>query len=125
MRNLHELDRYRITPPWVVAMLGPEGGDDTCGAFLIELFGSPVPLRVLASVGDGWDHVSVSTEFRCPHWGEMEYIKRLFFKDNETAMQLHVPPADHINHHPHTLHLWRPLIGAIPRPPAALVGAPK
>ena len=52
----------------------------------------------------------------------MEQVKRLFFRDDETAMQLHVQPADHINCHPHCLHLWRPHGVEIPRPPAFMVG---
>jgi hypothetical protein len=35
-----------------------------------------------------------------------------------------VPEADHISFAHTALHLWRPLKGEIPRPPAALVGAP-
>jgi hypothetical protein len=52
----------------------------------------------------------------------MESVKRAFFEDHETAMQLHVPPADHVNMHPTTLHLWRPQGIEIPRPPSILVG---
>jgi len=69
-----------------------------------------------------WDHVSVSRANRCPNWPEMEHVKRLFFQDTETAMQLHVPAADHINNHPYCLHLWRPHGVEIPRPPAIFVG---
>ena len=47
----------------------------------------------------------------------MEFVKRKFFEDNETAMQLHVAIADHINMHPYTLHLWRPHNAEIPMPP--------
>jgi len=65
----------------------------------------------------GWDHVSVSRTSRCPNWPEMEFVKRKFFEDNETAMQLHVAIADHINMHPYTLHLWRPHNAEIPMPP--------
>jgi len=65
-------------------------------------------MRVMASAGMGWDHVSISRQNRCPNWPEMEHIKRLFFRDDETAMQLHVPPSDHISIHPYCLHLWRP-----------------
>lgn len=97
-------------------------------------------LRVIATAAsvegsEGWDHVSVSTASRCPVWDEMEHIKRLFFKDDETAMQLHVPPTRHVNCHPHCLHLWRPdgtpqkanALGtlvrfAIPMPNPSLVG---
>jgi hypothetical protein len=54
----------------------------------------------------------------------MDHVKRLFFRDEETAMQLHVPPADHVNNHPHCLHLWRPQDIEIPRPHVEFVGDP-
>ena len=81
-------------------------------------------LRVIASVGMGWEHVSVSTETRTPSWEEMEYVKRAFWEPYETVMQLHVPEAEHVNCHPFCLHLWRPLWteGKIPRPPNFMVG---
>lgn len=79
-------------------------------------------LRVIATTEGGWDHVSVSIANRCPTWDEMELVKRAFFFEHETAMQLHVPPSEHINIHPYCLHLWRPQNVAIPRPPSAMVG---
>ena len=69
-----------------------------------------------------WDHVSVSLEKRPPTWYEMEQIKRLFFRSDETAMQLHVPPSQHINIHPNCLHLWSPHGRRIPLPPSWMVG---
>jgi hypothetical protein len=78
-------------------------------------------LRIIASDGMGWEHVSVSRSDRTPSWAEMEQVKRAFFKDDETAMQLHVPPTDHISVHPYCLHLWRPHGKVIPRPPAIMV----
>ena len=117
MRDLHSLDPYRLD---VAAYYG-SNGDGGNGAFQIPF--ASATLRVLASNGDGWDHVSVSCRNRCPNWQEMEHVKRLFFADDETAMQLHVPPADHVNVHPYTLHLWRPNDGReIPRPPGGMVG---
>lgn len=127
MRPLRLLDAYRW-PQWEESIGGPGfTGDDDVGAFRIS--GTPTNrvLRVIAcrgEAGEGWDHVSVSLPDRCPSWEEMEYVKRLFFREDETAMQLHVPPADHKNHHPFCLHLWRPIAGEIPRPPVHLVGAP-
>ena len=47
---------------------------------------------------------------------------RLFFRDEEPAMQLHVPTTEHINCHPYCLHLWRPLEAEIPMPPDWMVG---
>lgn len=116
MRNLcdAEFNQYRVEIPgeWI--------GDETCGMFSVKQRRGP-RLRCKISTGDGWDHISVSTPGRCPNWREMELVKRLFFEPHETAMQLHVPPADHINNHPHVLHIWRPQEQPIPRPPAIMV----
>lgn len=90
------------------------------GVFVLVRHGST--LRVIASHGMGWEHVSVSLAHRTPNWGEMEHVKRLFFHDDETAMQLHVPPSEHISIHPYTLHIWRSQTEAIPRPPSIMVG---
>lgn len=124
MRNLDIFNGYRLQSPALVKMWG-WAGDETCGAFEIP---SPIDggsLRVIASSGEGWDHVSVSRTNRCPNWPEMEFIKRRFFRDDETAMQLHVPPSDHLNCHQHCLHLWRPQNVEIPRPPAIMVAPPE
>lgn len=70
----------------------------------------------------GWEHVSVSLSTRCLTWDEMCYIKSLFWSGDEAVMQLHVPVSEHINNHPYTLHLWRPLESEIPLPPSIYVG---
>jgi hypothetical protein len=69
-----------------------------------------------------WDHVSVSLPRRCPNWPEMEFVKRLFFRDDEAAMQLHPPLSDYVSCHPYCLHIWRPTEAAIPLPPSSFVG---
>lgn len=124
MRNLlsPEIDRYRDRSQATLDQFGYLG-DEACGRFVL-----PAPigafhfdLCVIAASGDGWDHVSVSHRNRVPTWDEMEHIKRLFFEDDETAMQLHVPPSEHINRNPNVLHLWRPHDTPIPRPPTYMV----
>jgi hypothetical protein len=110
MRDLQELDTFCI------------GKAEDGGAFVLRSPTDHAKMFIVASFGESWDHVSVSREKRCPNWIEMEYVKRTFFKDDETAMQLHVPPADHINNMPYVLHLWRPQHCDIPRPPGILVG---
>lgn len=97
-------------------------GDETCGVFEVPSPIDHAPLRVIASSGEGWDHVSVSRRNRTPNYPEMQVIYRLFFREDETAMQLHVPETDHVNCHPNCLHLWRPLDTEIPRPDAYMVG---
>lgn len=121
MRNLNELDAYRRRSGDVVRVMGGIG-DATRGVFDIPFPRTGVVLLVIASSGDGWDHVSVSLPNRCPNWQEMEHVKRTFFRPDETAMQLHVPPSEHVNCAQTCLHLWRPLDREIPRPPAELVG---
>lgn len=117
------VDKYRCREQWVYDRYGWIG-DHTGGLFIIQYVGELQGslLNIIASVGMGWDHVSVSTPERCPTWEEMSFVKDLFFKPDETAMQLHVPADDHINHHPFCLHLWRPHVVEIPRPPSILVG---
>ena len=121
MKNLGFLDRYRNTTPQVIRHYG-NAGDETCGVFDIPSPIDSIFMHIVASSGEGWDHVSVSRRNRCPNWPEMEHVKRLFFRDDEVAMQLHVPPSEHVNNHPHCLHLWRPLDAGIPRPPSIFVG---
>jgi hypothetical protein len=116
VRLLSDLDRWRDREG--EARLGGFG-DDLGGVFEVKMKG--ITLRIIASVGGGWDHLSVSTRKRCPTWLEMEAVKRMFFKPDEVAMQLHVPPTDHISVHPHCLHIWRPHLGEIPLPPKWMV----
>lgn len=121
MRNLNLLDQYRDTSLAVIEHYG-WAGDETCGVFRVP---SPIDgnlLCIVASCGEGWDHVSVSRATRCPNWPEMQAVYKMFFAEGETAMQLHVPAADHVNCHPYCLHLWRPQEIDIPRPPAEFVG---
>jgi hypothetical protein len=120
MRNLNLLDRYRLIIP------GAFIGDRTCGAFEFSSKTDGQSLRVIASSDCGWDHVSVSRTNRCPNWPEMEQVRRLFFKDEEAAMQYHAPVADYVDGskfgHPFCLHLWRPHGAPLPVPPKWMVG---
>lgn len=79
-------------------------------------------LRVIASWGGEWDHVSVSHQTRIPTWEEMCWIKGLFFDDEEAVMQLHPPKSEYVNNHSRCLHLWRPQNASIPLPPSIYVG---
>lgn len=120
------IEQYRLTD-------GPFGTDASygmCGAFAIPR--GDVLLQVIASDGDGWlqtgmplpvwEHVSVSLPDRCPTWDEMDFVKRLFWTDDETVLQLHVPRGQHVNFHLHCLHLWKPVGADLPLPPTQAVG---
>jgi hypothetical protein len=122
MRNLHDLDRHRVMRGALIEQrFGGYTGDGTCGAFLLHSPTDGGLLRIIAASDGHWEHVSVSRRDRCPTWAEMEHVKRQFFNDDETAIELHVPPSEHINVHAHCLHMWRPCDGSIPLPPSIYV----
>lgn len=80
-------------------------------------------LKIIASDGLGWEHVSVSKKYECPTWEEMCHIKELFWDDPEDyAVQYHPPRSRYVNNHPNCLHLWRAIDGEIPFPDDILVG---
>ena len=117
-------DEWRQTGPNVVALYG-DAGDETCGMFLVPIGSDGDQVTVIASAEQGWDHVSVSHHKRCPSWDTMSRIKRLFFLDDEWAVEFHPPPRDNISLHDKCLHLWRPNDGtALHVPPEILVAPP-
>jgi len=94
------------------------------GAFLIQ---GPCgdALRIIASgacdEAEGWEHVSISCQHRCPVWEEMAFVKDLFWDEEECVIQFHPPKSEYVNCHPHCLHLWKPPF-EVPTPPSILVG---
>jgi hypothetical protein len=94
-------------------------GDSGCGAFLVPI--GSFEFMVIASDGEGWDHVSVSLKNRCPSWTEMCVIKKMFFKPQETVIQFHPAETQYVNFHPFCLHLWRNQKTPHELPPMGLV----
>jgi len=118
MRRLRELNQYRDRE-WEMRLSGTKG-DDYGGCFKVK--SANATLHIMASSGEGWDHISVSTSLpRCPSWVEMEQVKRLFFKPDEVAYQLHVTEGEHVSVHNYCLHIWRPHEQEIPLPPVWMV----
>lgn len=70
--------------------------------------------------GTPWEHVSVSAT-TVPMWAEMCWLKDVFWGPDEWVVQYHPAVADYVNHHPRTLHLWRPAGGGFPTPPKECV----
>lgn len=132
--TLAHLDKFRAPHPQNGHMGGPRFGYFRMPSPSTALQGTKRLLIVIAcddSPADGvdWEHVSVhgvtvvpgNFMNYTPSWLEMCWIKDQFFEPHECVMQLHVPTAEHINTHAHTLHLWRPTKAEIPRPPQILV----
>jgi hypothetical protein len=91
--------------------------DGNNGCFLL-----PRALRVIASDGDGWEHVSVSLIDRTPHWDEMCYVKNLFWDAEDCVVQYHPPASLYVNCHPYVLHMWRKVGSEFEVPPTYMVG---
>src|SRR5262245_7855102 len=99
---------------------GPYGTQrGVAGAYRLKRNG--VELLIIASDGMGWEHVSVSTEFRPPLWEEMCWVKDLFWGEDECVLQYHPPRTQYVNVHPHCLHLWKPYRTVVPVPPTKLL----
>ena len=79
-------------------------------------------LRVIASDGMDWEHVSVSLAHRCPSWREMCEVKALFWDPEDVVIQYHPRESQYVNNLPYCLHLWRPQTAPLPEPPSILVG---
>lgn len=98
---------------------GPNASDKSYGnngAFLIGR------LRIIASEGKGWEHVSISLSDRTPRWNEMCQIKSIFWDEEDCVIQYHPPKSEYVNCHPYCLHMWRPIGINLPIPPSLLVG---
>lgn len=117
-----KVERYRIT----YGPMPSSARNGNNGWFRIPSPGTRCLLNVIVSDGLGWDHVSVTVHGvdRCPTWSEMDFVKRLFWDDEEIVMQLHPPRSLWVNNHRFCLHLWRPQAAAIPIPPPLMVGVP-
>ena len=95
---------------------------------VINLFIIPlnygIKANVIASNGEGWEHVSVTLiGLRySPNWEQMCFIKSIFWEENDVVIQYHPAKKDYVNNHPFCLHLWRPIGQVIPTPDPILVG---
>lgn len=106
--------------PW-----GSTAADGFNGVFEAMINGLPV--RMVASDGLGWQHVSVSIVDKphfTPSWEMMCKVKDLFWEPEDTVMQLHPPRSLYVNFHPGCLHMWRPVMPGveIPIPHPIMVG---
>lgn len=102
MFKVPERSRVKIGP------LGTTEADGNNGLFKLRPFSKGAPsLTVIASDGEGWEHVSVSTYKRCPTWDEMSHVKDTFWGAQDLVIQYHPPESEYVNCHPFCLHLWR------------------
>lgn len=95
------------------------------GAFRVWSMAEREFLKVIASDGGGWQHVSVSRMDRPtkpPTWGQMCDVKEMFWEAEDVVCQYHPAKSHYVNCHPGCLHLWRPTAEKLPTPPDIMVG---
>lgn len=118
--SFHVPEKFRLKEGRLASL--PEDGNN--GVFFVKVHRGQ-ELRVIASDGAGWEHVSVSRTDRCPTWDEMCQVKDLFWDEDDCVIQFHPPRSEYVNNHPYCLHLWRPIGVEIMAPPSILVGVKK
>lgn len=95
------------------------------GAFQFRVQGENRSVFVIASDGEGWQHVSVSFGRvpGTPSWDVMCQVKDLFWNDEDAVIQFHPKKSEYVNNHKGCLHLWRCIDGReTPTPPKIMVG---
>lgn len=117
-----DLEKSRLTHGLMAST--PDMGNN--GAFIIST-PDGVCLKIIASDGMGWEHVSVSpySKKRCPTWEEMCWVKDLFWGSEEVVIQYHPARSEYVTLHDYCLHLWKPIGVDLPTPPAYMVGPKK
>jgi hypothetical protein len=119
----HVPEQYRLRTGSLAST--PAYGNN--GAFTIPPLVGNRELWVIASDGDGWEHVSIhvwegNKKYRLPTWPEMCHVKDMFWDDEDEVMQVHPKKSEYVNCHPYVLHLWKPIGQEILMPPPELVG---
>lgn len=96
------------------------------GSFGFALPGEARMICVIASDGEGWQHVSVSfgqASPKTPSWEVMCAVKALFWEPSDWVVQFHPAETEYVNNHPGCLHMWRCTDGrAQPTPDSILIG---
>lgn len=116
--SFHVPNKHRVR----AGFLASDDDNGNNGAFFIPGRPGRPPYKVIASDGDGWEHVSVSLPDRVPTWDEMCALKGIFWDDDDCVVQFHPPRADYVNNHSRCLHMWRQTDAEMPLPPSWMVG---
>lgn len=79
-------------------------------------------LKVIASDGMGWEHVSVSTfkGRKLPTWYDLVFVKNLFWNPDETIIQF-IPKESEHRSIGEVLHLWKKSGSEYELPPSIMV----
>lgn len=103
----HVPEKYRIKTGF--PGVSDSAADGNNGAFIIPIKGKWRYAFIIASDGEGWEHVSVHInqggQDLTPSWDEMCKVKDIFWDAEDCVVQYHPPRSEYVNNHKHTLHL--------------------
>jgi hypothetical protein len=108
-------NQYRVR----TGLYGSDESYGNNGMFIVPF--ESYEFRIIASDGEGWEHVSLSLKNRTPNWKEMCFFKNMFWGEEETVIQFHPPKSEYVNNCETCLHLWKPRNHEIMLPPSILV----
>ncbi len=81
--------------------------------FLVPLNNNKEAFVVASENFMGWNHVSAHvTEStgealkRTPSNEEMQFLRNLFFRENDVVLEFHPAKKDYVNNHSYVLHMW-------------------
>lgn len=124
--DISHLEKFRHTKPGA-ALSSNEG--DRFGVFYIQNAASSFIILFDSgedhggNPGTGWERaemrVAAHSGDRVPIYAEMDWLKGLFWDDDECAVQMHLPKHERRQAPPNTLYLWKEAGKEFPRPPAA------
>lgn len=106
LRVRKSLGRHWWSPP---ERFGPDGwrmlGDDGTSSIIITCaaHGDAEPIEYV--------HASIAREERLPSYPDLVQLHHAVWGTKGWAYQVFAPKADHVNIHPHALHLWGRLDG--------------
>ena len=101
MKDLRELNPYRVKNPFIEAILSLSNPRNS-GIFEFKRNGAI--MYVIASIDGGREHISVSFDNKEISEKDIEWLKKKFFKPEELKL-VYEGPAGMIE--VHTRHLWR------------------
>jgi hypothetical protein len=122
MSDWNYLNKYRVREGMFAS-----NDSDGCNGYFCLMIGSE-RVKVIASDGEGWKHVSVSLHDKpntVPNYKTMCEVRHLFYEDTDWVVQFNPPKSEFINDHPGCLHLWKSLDEKMPTPPSWMVGFTK
>ncbi len=87
----------------------PEGYFESPKGWFATYFPSVGCVPTHFTVMQGWEHAFLDLELlkRTPTWGEMNILKKFYWENTESVIQIHPKRSEYVNWNEYRLHLWK------------------